>query len=78
MKDTYRGLIIDWNHALECIACLESRRRSNEVREYESRTAPIFSPALVIGLAAGTTYSTEVQKSQTLHQIRGVIRHHLQ
>jgi hypothetical protein len=65
LEDSSRGHISQYLHALgcklntetECVVSLESKRRSNEVREYESSTAPICSRALVIGLAAGTTCS---------------------
>ena len=72
--------ISDTNHTLEWrldtetgTVWSESKRRSNEVREYEFSTTPICLPALVIGLAAGTTYSTKVQTSQTQQLIQGVI-----
>lgn len=51
----------------ECTLGLDSKRRSNEVREYGSSTKLICSLALVIGLATGTTYSNSHQSSrQTL------------
>jgi hypothetical protein len=72
--------VSDTNHTLEWrldaetegTVWSESKRRSNEVREYEFSTTPICLPALVIGLAAGTTYSTKVQTSQTQQLIQGI------